>query len=406
MTKFYKKILGNGMTIILEKRKIPVVSVAYAVKTGSKHEKIEEKGISHFIEHLLYKGTKKRNSIQISKEIEENGGELNGFTSENIVAYWAKMPAKKIDIALEVLTDMIKNPLFEEKEIEKERQVIYEEIKMYKDNPRLHIFDKIREQLYKEPFSKSIAGEIEILEKIKKEQILNFYKKNYNPNNLILAAVGNISFKKLIKFAKKEFNKIKEKTPRHIVNIKTHYKSKTETRQGIEQANLLFAYRVPKANQEKNYAAQVLSELTAGGMSSILFEEIREKRNLAYAIKGDSEIDKDFAYNFIYIGCIPKNKEKIKKIILEEFKKISKDLTQERLEKIKEQLIGKSQINQEESQNQLSRLIFYEASTDAKELYEYEKNIRKVKLEDVKKIAREVTKNKYAIYGLVPRWKI
>jgi predicted Zn-dependent peptidase len=403
MVKFYKKILDNGMTIILEKRKLPVVSLAYAIKIGSKHEKINEKGISHFIEHLLYKGTKKRSAIQISKEIEENGGELNGFTSENLVAYWAKMPSKKISIALEVLTDMIKNPLFEEKEIEKERQVIYEEIKMYKDNPRLHVFDKIREQLYKEPFSIGIAGEIETLEKIKKEQIVKFYKKNYTPNNLILAAVGNINFNKLIKFAKKEFNKIKEKQQQPKVSIQTHYKSKIEKRQGIEQANLIFAYRIPKANQKENYAAQILSELTAGGMSSILFEEIREKRNLAYAVRGDSEIDKDFAYNFIYIGCIPKNKEKIKKIILEEFKKISENLKKEKLNKIKEQMIGKSQINQEESQNQLSRLLFYEASTDAKELYSFEKKIREVKLEEIKKIAKEISKKQYAFYGLIPK---
>src|SRR3989338_3964917 len=149
--KIQRKILKNGMTVVLEKRNIPVVSVAFAVRQGGINENSDEKGISHFIEHMLYKGTPTRNAKKISEEIEKNGGVLNGFTDEMVTAYWCKMPSKHLNIALNVLGDMVKNPLFDEKEFEKERKVIFEEIKMRKDNPGIHALDKIQELLYEKP---------------------------------------------------------------------------------------------------------------------------------------------------------------------------------------------------------------------------------------------------------------
>ena len=118
--RFYRKVLKNGMTLLFEKRSLPIVSVAFAVRNGGVNERISEKGISHFIEHMLYKGTPTRNAKQIAEEIEKNGGDLNGFTSEEITAYWCKMPSKHLNVALEVLSDMVKNPLFDAKELEKE----------------------------------------------------------------------------------------------------------------------------------------------------------------------------------------------------------------------------------------------------------------------------------------------
>src|SRR3990170_2312881 len=127
--KFFRKILKNGMTLIFEKRNLPVVSVGIAVRHGGVNESLSERGISHFIEHMLYKGTKKRTYKQIAEDIEKRGGDLNGFTANLITAYWCKMPSKHLKIALEVLADMIKNSLFDKKEMEKERKVIFEEIK-------------------------------------------------------------------------------------------------------------------------------------------------------------------------------------------------------------------------------------------------------------------------------------
>jgi zinc protease len=145
--KFYRKVLKNGMTLIFEKRELPVASIVIAVRAGGINEKPSEKGISHFIEHMLYKGTPTRNSRKIAEEIEKNGGDLNGFTDEIITAFWCKIPSSHLNLAMEVLTDMVKNPLFDEEELEKERKVIFEEIKMRKDNPHIYVLDNVQSEL-------------------------------------------------------------------------------------------------------------------------------------------------------------------------------------------------------------------------------------------------------------------
>jgi len=202
---FHRKILKNGMTLLFEKRDIPVISVVFAVRSGGINENITEKGISHFIEHMLYKGTPTRNAKKIAEEIEKNGGQLNGFTSEEITAYWCKMPSKHLGVALDVLSDMIKNPLFDEKELEKERSVIFEEINMYHDNPRLHVFDEIQKSLYGGTMQINLAGTFETMSSIDREKLLKKFKKIYQPNNMILCVVGDADFNKIVKFAEKNF---------------------------------------------------------------------------------------------------------------------------------------------------------------------------------------------------------
>jgi predicted Zn-dependent peptidase len=397
---FYRKVLKNGMTVILEKRNLPVVSVAFAVRNGGVNEKEEEKGISHFIEHMLYKGTPTRNAKKIADDIEKRGGELNGFTSEEITAYWCKMPSKHIGVALGVLCDMIKNPLFDKKELEKERLVIFEEIKMYHDTPRMHAFDEIQKSLYDKTMSVNLAGTFETMNSINQEKMIKKFKQVYAPNNLILCVVGNADFNLLVKFVEKNFDNKTGKVPFNKFNLRN--KSKIEERSGIDQASLAFAYHAPLANNEKSYAALVLNTLMAGGMSSRLFAEIREKRNLAYTVKGESSINKTFAYNLIYVGTMKENLSKVKELILEEFDKVSKDLEEKELNEIKEQLIGNYHISMEDSQTQMVGLLISEIQGNAKTFYDFEKKISQVKLEDVKKLAQNV-RGDYSFFALIPK---
>ena len=396
---FKKKVLSNGMTILFEKRDLPVVSVGFAVRNGGVNESIEEKGISHFIEHLLYKGTTKRDSRQIASEIEKNGGELNGFTDEEITAYFCKMPSNNLEIALDVLGDIIKNSVFDEKELEKERQVIFEEIKMRKDSPRVYVLDEINKYLYEKPFGPHLIGTEETINSIDRKKIVEKFKQVYAPNNLILCVVGDADFDTVVNFAEKNFGN--EKGVVSDFEIKKKNESKIETRKGIDQVNLIFAHHVPLADDKKNYAAEVLNCLLAGGMSSRLFMEIREKRNLAYGVKGDSNINKKFAYNLIYVGTTKEKMEEVKKLILEEFEKVGKDLDEEELNEIKKQLIGNYKISMEDSHNQMVYLFLSEIHGDASEFYEFEKNISEVNLEDVKELAREAVE-KYSFFALVP----
>jgi predicted Zn-dependent peptidase len=397
--EFYRKILKNGMTLIFEKRKIPVVSVGFAVRNGGVNEHISEKGISHFIEHMLYKGTPSRNAKRIAEEIEKNGGELNGFTDECITAFWCKMPSKHLNIALDVLSDMIKNPLFDEKELEKERKVIFEEIKMRKDSPITFVFDEIQGNLYGGTLGKPLIGSHETMNSISRNKMLKKFREIYKPNNMILCVVGDAELSEVMRFVEKTFEHGRGRVPKLKVSKKNE--SKIVKRKGIDQANLVFAYHVPLAHDKKCYAAQVLSTLMAEGMSSRLFGEIREKRNLAYAVKGDANINKTFSYNIIYVGTTKENIPEIRKIILNEFKKVAQTLDEKELNEVKEQIIGNYQISMEDSQSQMVNLLSFEIAGNAQEFYEFEKNIREVKLKDVREIARKAIE-KFSFLALVP----
>ena len=397
---FKKKILKNGMTILFEKRDLPIVSVVFAVKNGGNNESLEEKGISHFIEHMLYKGTLKRNTKQIAEEIEKNGGELNGFTSEEITAYWCKMPSNKLNIAFEVLGDMVKNPLFDEKELEKERKVIFEEIKMRHDSPHIYVFDEIQRRLFSGVMDIDLIGTHETMESIDRKKIVEKFEKTYKPNNLILCVVGDANFKEVVVFAENNFGDEKGEIFSKEILLKNEIK--IEKRKGLDQANLVFGYHSPLARENLSFTAEVLITLMAEGMSSRLFSEIRQKRNLAYAIKGGLEANRDYSYSFIYVGTMKENVEKVKELILEEFEKVSKELTEEELSKVKDQMIGHHNISMEDSQNQMVNLLASEVHTKAEDFYDFEKKIKAVKLEDVKKMASEVREGNYGFFALVP----
>lgn len=397
--KFQRKVLKNGMVVIFEKRSVPVVSVAIAVRNGGINEDLHEKGISHFIEHMLYKGTPTRSSRQIAKEIERNGGVLNGFTDESITAYWCKMPSSKLNIALDVLSDMVKNPKFDEKEMEKERKVIFEEIKMRKDRPEIYVNDKIQNFLYKGTLSQDLIGNEKTLHKITREKMMEKFKQVYTPNNMILCVVGAGDFKSIVKFAEKNFGNQKGKVPQFDVSFRNE--SKTEKRKGVDQVNLVLGYHAPLFNDRKSYAAKVLSALMSEGMSSRLFSEIREKRNLAYSVHGLTTAEKKFAHNVIYVGTSRDNVDKVKELIIKEFVKVSDELTQEEIEEVKNQIVGNYYISMENSQSQLFHLLYFEVNGDVDKFYDFEKNIRGVKLADVKVLAKKAAKD-HSFFALVP----
>jgi len=397
---FKKKVLKNGMTVLFEKRDVPVVSVIFATRMGSNFEEMSEKGISHFIEHMLYKGTPTRNNKQLSEELENNGGELSGFTGEDITGYWCKMPSDKLSIALDVLGDMVRNPLFDKEELEKERKVIFEEIKMRKDNPQIHVFDEFQKNLFGGVMDLDAIGTIETMNSIDRLKLVEAFKKGYSPNNMILSVVGDVDFEEVIKYVEDNFGEEKEEISLKEIILKNE--SSTEKRKGIGQANLVFGYHSPLAGDDSNFTATILSTIMTGGMSSRLFSEIREKRNLAYGILGGLESHKGHSYTYIYVGTMPENVEKVKGLILEEFKKVAEGLTQEELEGVKNKLAGNHQIHMEGSQNQMLNLLVSEIQTKAEDFYDFEENIMKVKLEDVKEMASTVKEGNYSFFALVP----
>jgi predicted Zn-dependent peptidase len=395
--EFKKKVLKNGLTVLFEKRDVPVTTVMLAVKYGAAYEKISEKGIAHFIEHLCFKGTEKRTVRQISEEVERVGGDLNAFTHEELTAYHVKLPSKHIDVAMDVLFDVFFNPVFPEEEVEKEANVICEEIKMYRDNPRMHVVDTIKTNLYEYPFGEFIGGTQEGVRGMSRKDLFSRHRQVYIPSNSVLCVVGNNSFDEVVKMAQ-SMSVNREGSAIKMPPIKKRTIINAEKRKGIEQTNIILGFHFPCAGDKGRYSAELFSSILGSGMSSRLFSEVREKRGLVYGIKTDLDMGRNYGYMIIWAGTDEAKKEEVLRICLEEFGKM-KNLTEEELSAAKIQVIGNRHVETEGSSETATNLIMEEIVGDANNYYNYEEMINSVSLDDIRKLA---SVSKYASFSLGP----
>ncbi len=393
--EFYRKKLESGLTVIFERRQMPIISVSASVKFGAQFEHEGIKGISHFIEHLVFKGTKKRSVFEIPQEIESKGGIINAFTGEEITCYWNKLPSKYFGLGSDIARDLVLNPTFEKNALERERKVILEEIKMYHDNPSSYVLEKIKEMLYEKPFNLSIAGTLKTVAGLSREKVVELFNSIYASNNIILSVVGKADWEEVLAEAMK-FPKTNEKI--NTIPIMLKNGESIEKRKGIDQAHEVFGIHMPKLSDKNRYAAEIFDSVLGGGMSSRLFQEIREKRGLCYAIKSHLEQSRDYSYLMIYSGTTKEKVIEIKKLILKEIKKLE-DLKQADLDEAKERLIGLKEVSNEKCESTMIELLQEEIGGDAQNYYKYEEEINKVKLKEV----RELSNLKgYSFVALLP----
>ena len=397
--KFQKKKLKNGLTVLHEFRDLPLVSVSITNPFGAAFEKSEEKGIAHFIEHLVFTGTKTRTHEDISREIEKKGGILNAFTAHEVTSFWFKLPSEHIFSGLEILADLLNNPIFEKTKFEKEKRVILEEIKLYKDNPQHAVFEQIEKNLFEKPFGELVIGNKETISSMKRDFVFDYFKKNYSPENFIVTIVGNTDLNKVCEYLEKTFSP--ENHSPKIQKIKIKNTNTTEERLGIDQANFIFATHAPLFCSKEYPALEILNAYLAEGMSSKLFLEIREKRGLAYTVKGSLNTEKNYSYYSIYVGTTKEALPEVKNLIIEGFQDISK-MTEKELKETKEQLIGSRKVESEESSGVMNALMFHELNGDAEEYYNFEKKISQVSLGQVKSLAENLIKN-YSTAAIVPK---
>jgi len=309
--KFQRKVLQNGITVIHESRDLPLVSLSITNKFGAAFEESKIKGIAHFIEHLLFTGTKTRTHEKIASEIEKKGGVLNAFTSHEVTSYWFKLPSEHIFAGLNIITDMVKNPAFEKEKFEKEKKVILEEIKMYHDAPSMHVFEQIEKNMFEKPFGELIIGSKETVSSIDRDFVADYFEKMYSPENYIVTIVGSCDFEKVCQFLEENFSpKNKQLT---IIPVKKKNSNSIEERPGIDQAHLVFAMHAPLPLDPKHSVLEVLDAYLANGMSSRLFLEIREKRGLAYAVQSNIDSEKNYSVYRIYVGTMKEAIEEVKK---------------------------------------------------------------------------------------------
>lgn len=409
-----KIVLKNGLRVItIPQKSTQAVTVLVLAGTGSKYEKKEINGISHLLEHLLFKGTKKRPSkISISEPLDRAGGIYNAFTGEDYTGYFAKVNVKHFDLALDIISDIYLNSQLDPKEIKREKGVIIEEINMCYDNPGSYVQNLWSEVLYgDQPAGWDIAGTKETLTAISRQQLVNYIKKQYVASNTVVCLAGNVPTNaKTINKAKKYFSKIKPKTPikkspvidasvnsASILSGSGRVEKQTKPqcllqKRKTDQTHFCLGVRGYNLSHPQRYTQELLAVILGGMMSSRLFIKIREELGLAYYIKTSSSSDPDTGCLVTQAGVDNKKTEKAISVILKEYKMISqKKISTKELEKAKDNLKGKMTLLLETSDAQaffygIQEILERKFLTPEK-IYD---KINKVSINDILKVSRDI----------------
>ena len=356
MTMYTKTVLDNGLRVITSTMPHSrSVCLVILVGAGSCHESKEEAGISHFAEHLFFKGTERRpTSREITQDIEGVGGVINGGTDKEITIFWCKVASPHFSFALDVLSDLLLNSRFDNKDIERERQVIMEEINMNLDIPQQRVNMLIDELLWPEqPLGREVIGYKETVSSITREQLLDYVANRYMPNNTVLSVAGNIQHEEAMAQIKPIFDRWaagKLMTGYTTNDKQTGARLRIEPKD-IEQAHLCLAVHGFSHSHPQRFAIDLLNTVLGGGMSSRLFIEIRERKGLAYDIHSYTEHFLNSGSFAIYAGIDPEKVEIALAAILEEVSKVKQEITAAELIRAKELSKGRLYLRFEDSQN-------------------------------------------------------
>ncbi|OHA93722.1 MAG: hypothetical protein A2W58_00700 [Candidatus Zambryskibacteria bacterium RIFCSPHIGHO2_02_38_10.5] len=398
---FKKKTLKNGLRMVVVPIKdAPSVTVMSMVEAGSEYETKEKNGISHFLEHMFFKGTKNRpKSIDISKEFDGMGAEHNAFTSNEVTAFYGKSAPKNFEKILDIISDMYLNPTFPEADIEKEKGVIIEEINMYEDLPQRVVHEIFGELLHGDtPYGWTVLGPRENIRAMKREDFLNYRKAHYVTEKTMIVVAGDVNAEDAFK---KIENKFKNISSGNVLNKKkfTEKQNKPELKikyKETDQSHLVIGVRTFDLHDKRMPTLKVLSAILGGGMSSRLFQRMREELGICYYVRSsinDSSNHGDFT---ISAGVNKKRLDVAVKGILEEIKTLrDKEIARAELKKAKDYLIGRMYLNLESSDSLASFYGFQEITrSKIKTPKEIEKEIEAVTVGDVKNLAKQIFINK------------
>lgn len=391
--------LKNGTTIIFEKNSSKSVAVEVIFKVGSNDESKEISGISHFLEHMLFEGTKKRkNSRKIASEIEKYGAEFNAYTSNDRTAFFIKIINKRFEKALDILSDMVANPLFANKFIKKEKDVIQKEINMVTDDPRQHQWILFQKNLFeKHPAKNPTYGTVKTIKYLNRNIIADYFENHYSPNNMIISVVGNVDNVK--NKINRYFGKLKPKKIISRKKIKEPLQAKIKKfveKRKIFNSYMVLGYKTIPRMDKESYVLDVITAILGRGQSGWIFDEIRNKRGLAYQVSVHSEHESDYGYFAVVIGLDKKNIEKAKKLILQQFRKLEKTSNKE-LEEAKTYIEGNHTLTLEDNFHAADNLAFWETIKDASLSKHFINKMKKVNLSDIKRVSRRFLNDKYTL---------
>ncbi|WP_224815556.1 pitrilysin family protein [Hasllibacter sp. MH4015] len=331
--------LKNGLRIVTEHMPgLESAALGLWVSAGGRHERVEQNGIAHFLEHMAFKGTKRRSALQIAEEIEDVGGYINAYTSREVTAYYARVLKQDVALALDLIGDIVLNPVFDPKEIEIERGVILQEIGQAADTPDDIIFDWLQEVAYPEqPLGRTILGPAERVQAFGRADFDRFVGENYGPEQLILSAAGAVDHAEIVRLAEATFGHL---TPVSGTVPMPGQFAGGEHRvvKGLEQAHFTLALEAPGYRSDDIYTAQIFATALGGGMSSRLFQEIREKRGLCYTIYSQVGSYDDTGLLTIYAGTSAEDLPELVGLTVDELRRSAETMTEAELARARAQM--------------------------------------------------------------------
>src|SRR5579864_4599571 len=389
-----REVLPNGLTVITEEMDhIRSNSIGIWIKTGSRDEDKEWNGISHFVEHMVFKGTKHRSAEEIARQVDSIGGNIDAFTAKECVSFSMKVLDEHLPIAMDVLSDLVLNPVFDDQDITRERGVILEEIKMDEDNPDYLVHEIFTQNFWKgHPLGLPILGTRDTVRRFERPPVHDFYAQRFAPGNLIITAAGYLNHDRFVELVRKHFAGMKPVSNGfHSAPPKIVSRIILRNKKALEQVQICVGVPSHPITHEKRHSSYILNTLLGGGMSSRLFQNIRERQGLAYAIYSDLNPYRDTGCLSVYAGTSRESAGKVVQSIVSEFRKLKlENVPEEELRRSKDQLKGSLMLSLESSTARMSSLARQEMYFDR--FYSMDELIDKIEsvtAEEVRELANE-----------------
>jgi predicted Zn-dependent peptidase len=375
-----REVLPNGLTLITEEMDhIRSISIGIWIKTGSRDEDKEWNGISHFVEHMVFKGTQHRSAEEIARQVDSIGGNIDAFTAKECVSFSIKVLDEHLPIALDVLSDLVLNPVFDEQDITRERGVILEEIKMDEDNPDYLVHEIFTQNFWKgHSLGLPILGTRDTVKRFERAPVLDSYAKHFAPGNIIITAAGYLKHERFVELARKHFAHMKPvKNGFHSAPPTISSRIVLRNKKALEQVQICVGVPSYPITHARRHSSYILNTLLGGGMSSRLFQNIRERQGLAYAIYSDLSPYRDTGCLSVYAGTSKASATKVVECIVSEFSKLKKEaVSAEELRRSKDQLKGSLMLSLESSTARMSNLARQEMYFDR--FYSLDELIQKI----------------------------
>ena len=407
--QFDKTTLENGVRVITETiPSVRSISVGVWIFAGSRDEAPAESGISHFIEHMVFKGTDKRRMHHIAQRMEAVGGYLNAFTSKEYTCYYARALDEHLERSIDTVCDLVLSPNFPEKELEKEKDVVLEEMKMYEDNPEDLIFDKFEAVIYDHhELGRPIIGYPETVTAFSRDQLVNYIENKYAPNRIVLAVAGNARHEDVVKFARKAFSAAaRGRKSFHRTPANGYVPQHLEESKPIQQAHLVLGTRGLGIQSEDRVVLSVLNTILGGGMSSRLNQNIREKYGYCYNVYSFLNMHSDTGDFGVYMGTDANKIDRAKKLIFRELEKlVEKPVSRRTLSQAKSQVKGSVMLGLESMSNRMMRIgrqeLYFERYIT---LDEINQDVDAVTEADVQRLAGELfDRDAFSTVALLPK---